>query len=616
MKKSKLSITLVTSFIAAMAMSACNSVSSSKNAVVTFTPYGSKETVELVTDDIYNQYGNTSAGVSKLYDKILELLIRYKFKNLGWDKGDKKYSEIENYAKNEVQAKKDEAKKNADNNGTSYDDEWESILKSNNVEDSKELLQKFIYDEEKKVMKDWYSANNEKAEELKNEFIGLDSTGHKVDSKVKAAMPYHIRHILVSVDEASDAQEKFYKGTVSEEQARNLYNTATDLASGNFTFSEVAKRYPGDGTKEKGGDLGIVTNSASSGSLTMVNEFQLGWYAYDYKYDPNHQTAGEARDTIGEGLGFTDDVYNALANNITEIPYEAFIKMGDYADVTADMYGNKLGDGKSSLYPRNIIWNKYFNLHNVFVIKNRKTGGSNFGAADANTEFSNLIDDANVYDASLPRFNSDGYLTDEKGNVIICVRSQHGLHYMVIEKSMFEYDTLSTYYSTKVPGDEGYSSDSYVGFIKTTDSNEYISRADDVKKAINSFDATYDYRLFDWLTSAEGGMTISYKEQAKDLGDKIAQYIDTQRQANGYKQEDGLAKVWKSYLRLLDVQQANRDVTPWQTVNPITGTKTTEYYTRLVSEKVADDFYKLNKGTLDSEAYKAFAEGGKYTYYA
>ena len=80
MKKSKLSITLVTSFIAAMAMSACSSVSSSKDAIVTFTPYGTKESIDLITDDVYNQYGNTSAGISKFYEKILEVLIRYKFK--------------------------------------------------------------------------------------------------------------------------------------------------------------------------------------------------------------------------------------------------------------------------------------------------------------------------------------------------------------------------------------------------------------------------------------------------------------------------------------------------------------------------------------------------------
>ena len=76
MKKSKLSITLVTGFIAAMALSACSNVTSSKNAVVTFTPYGSKDKIALLTDDMYNAYRDTTNGVSKFYDKILEVLIR------------------------------------------------------------------------------------------------------------------------------------------------------------------------------------------------------------------------------------------------------------------------------------------------------------------------------------------------------------------------------------------------------------------------------------------------------------------------------------------------------------------------------------------------------------
>ena len=623
MKKSKLSITLVTSFIAAMAMSACSSVSSSKDAIVTFTPYGTKESIDLITDDIYNQYGNTSAGISKFYEKILEVLIRYKFKNQGWNEGDKNYKEIENYAKNEVQAKKDEASANAKSNGTSYDDEWKSILKANNVEDSKELLQKFIYDEEKEVMKDWYATNNNNAEALKNEFIGVDATGAKVggdEQAVKSAMPYHIRHILVKVDEASDAQEKFYKGTVSEDQAMLLYNTVTTLAEGKYTFAQVAKQYSEDGSASNGGDVGIMTNAASSGSLGMVNEFQLGIYAYDYKYDASHATSA-AKAAITEGLGFNAVVdatgktaEQALAAKITEVPYEAFIKMGKYAKVTADAYGNKLANGSSTVYPRNIIWNKYLNLHNVFLIKNRKTSGNKFNTATANEEFTNLVNDAQVYDANLKGFNNDGYLTDEKGNIIIGVRSQYGIHLMVIEKSMFDYTTLANYYSTKIPGEEGYTSDSYVGYISSQDKDDYTKRADDVKSKITSFDSTYDYRLFSWLTS-DSQMQVSYTGAAEGLGEKIKNYIEIQQSTNREKQEEGLAKVWKTYTRMLGAQDYNRTLAPFRTVNPTTGVQS-PYYTRLVSEKIADDFFKLYEGTVDATAYKAFAEGGDYYYYA
>ena len=171
MKKSKLSITLVSGFIAAMALSACSgSIKSSKENVVSFTPYGSSESIGLVTDDVYNKYWNTSAGVSKFYDKVLEVLTRYKFDQGKWTDGEKNYQEIKNWAKNQVEDQKKQAKKNASNNGTSYDTEWKAILKSNNVENYKEFEQKFVYEEEKRVLEEWYRSNNDNAEELKSEF--------------------------------------------------------------------------------------------------------------------------------------------------------------------------------------------------------------------------------------------------------------------------------------------------------------------------------------------------------------------------------------------------------------------------------------------------------------
>ena len=60
-------------------------------------------------------------------------------------------------------------------------------------------------------------------------------------------------------------------------------------------------------------------------------------------------------------------------------------------------------------------------------------------------------------------------------------------------------------------------------------------------------------------------------------------------------------------------------------VNPVTGAKQ-EDLTRLASEKIADDFIMLKTGKKadgadaseaeKTEAYKRFAEGGLYYYYA
>ena len=641
MKKSKLSITLVTSFIAAMAMSACSSsVKASKEAVVTFTPYGADKPVALITNDVYNQYKNTSSGVSKFYDKILEVLIRYEFKEKGFDKGEMKYSQIESWAKNQVTEQKEKAKANAKSNGTSYDSEWDSILKSNNVESSAELKEKFIYDKEKEVIKNWYADNDDNADALKEEFIGIKTDGTSAEKEVdgvvvKSAMPYHIRHILVKVDEASDAQEKFYKGSISEAQAKLLYNTVSTLAEGKYNFAEVAKMYSEDGSASSGGDVGIMTNAATSGSLGMVNEFQLGLYAYDNLYDEAHKTDAAAN-VIKSGLGMTAEVVDALPDAVVEVPYEAFYNIGQYADVTADKYGNKLAQGSTTLYPRNILWNKYLNLHNVFVIKNVKCAPSTIDGVDEvvggetihhiNDEFVKLASDT-PYSTTLPRFNAKGYLVDENDNVIVGVRSQYGIHFMVIEKSMYEYaapsatkksSSLATYYSTAIPSDgDKYNPDSYVGYIESPSSEDYKKRSDDVKSKITSFDATYDYRLFTWLTSAEGeNIKITFTDAASGLDDKIEAYIKSQKANNVNKQEEGLAKVWKSYTRLLDVQQANREVTPWKITNPVDGT-TTKYITRLVSEKVAEDFFKLyTNPEANSGLYDNFKEGGRYTYYA
>ena len=609
MKKSKLSITLVTSFIAAMALTACKDVTESKTAVVTFKPYDGGEAVELITDNVYNKYRGTNSGISMFYEKILEVLIRYEFKN-GFNKGDMKLEEIENYADNQVQEQKDKAKENAKSNkDTSYKDEWETILDSYKVEDEAGLKEHFIYEKEKEVIKNWYAGDQEQAEVLKGEFIGLDKDGNKVNSKVSSAMPYHVRHILVKVDEASDSNAKFYKGTISEAQAKLLANTVSTLASGKYTFSQVAQMYSEDSSASNGGDVGIMTNAATSGSLGMVNEFQLGIYAYDNLFDADN-LANAKRQNVLDGLGITGDVETEFANTLVKVPYDAFAKIGEYAEITADKFGNKLANGSATVFPRNILWNKYLNLHNIFLITNKTRAASKFGAADAASEFGTLVTATDDAAAPAARFKNN-ILVDEKDRPIIGVRSQYGIHFMVIEKSMYDFGTLASYYSTKLPGEEGYNPDSYVGYIVSQSAEDYKNRANDVKSKITSFDPTYDYRLYQWLTTEVG--TIEFSDNAKGLGDDIASYIGALQNNNIIKQEEGLEKVWRTYDELLDVQKDNRNA-QFNIINPTTGLPQNNL-TRLVSEAVADDFVALYNGT-DNTLYTKFAEGGLYYYYA
>ena len=465
-------------------------------------------------------------------------------------------------------------------------------------------------------MKNWYADDDAKAATLKSEFLGITAEGKATANvnNVKAAMPYHIRHILVKVDEAGDANEKFYKGTVTESQAKLLANTVTELASGQYNFSQVASMYSEDGSASAGGDVGIMTNTATSGSLGMVNEFQLGLYAYDNLYDVANAADTEAAKVIKEGLGINADVEAALPQGVVEVPYEAFVNMGKYAAVTTDKQGNKLADGSTALYPRNIVWNKYLNLHNVFVIKNAKKADYS-ALTSPKDEFANLASDTK-YDAALPRFNANGYLVDEKGNVIVGVRSQYGIHFMVIEESMYDYAELDTYYDTKLPTDADYDKNvrSYVNYIESASLDDYKKRADDVKSKITSFDSTYDYRLYTYLKDEVG--EIKFEGAAADLGKRIDQYIAAQKENNSYKQEDGLKQVWRTYTELLEVQDYNRTA-EFTTKNPVTGNDS-PVLTRLVPEKIADDFFKLYENVTagNDPTYTKFNDEGEYHYYA
>ena len=156
MKKSKLSFGLVTSFIAAMSLTACgNGPKADKKALVTFTPYGEGETVEIVTDEMYQKYHSTTDGISKFYSQILEVLIRYDFeKNGDGANGMLTLKEIKDKAANDVKQKKQEAKDKGD-----YNTEWKNILNEYNVENEKELKEHFNYEHEKDEISKYFFNN-------------------------------------------------------------------------------------------------------------------------------------------------------------------------------------------------------------------------------------------------------------------------------------------------------------------------------------------------------------------------------------------------------------------------------------------------------------------------
>ena len=146
MKKSKLKIALVTSFIASMALAACSSsVTKSDKDLVNFKAYDGETDLSISIDEIYKDYMKSSSGISKYYDQVLEVLIRNAFQKDKTGTGSffggsdvklkKNYNKILSEAKDSVKGQKDTAKENAKSNGTNYSTEWKAILAEKGVKD-------------------------------------------------------------------------------------------------------------------------------------------------------------------------------------------------------------------------------------------------------------------------------------------------------------------------------------------------------------------------------------------------------------------------------------------------------------------------------------------------
>ena len=631
MKKSKLSIGLVTSFIATMALSACgSSVTKDKTNLVDFKGYGDQD-LSISIDDIYKEYMESSSGIAKCYDQVMEVLIRHAFQK---DKAGnsylsgikKNYNQIVSDAKDDVKGAKETAKSNADTNGTNYKTEWQAILSEKGVKDEEELLQYFIYQKEQEEIKDWYFEKNK--EDLRREYLGVTSNASSQGAankseKASSRYPYHVRHILIkNEDGASD-----YTGSsISADAAKLLSSTVDLLARGNSTFGDVALKKSEDGSASSYGDVGLMTNAISEdGNLGMVSEFQLGLYAYDAIIKNAAKNDASATNGIAAGLGLTTDIDGDpdtddtvskyfTTRGIVEIPYSVFVELGDVAELENNyILGSKVEDGKAALYPRNLLWNRYLNNHSIFVITNGKREGNftvgsaytrenldltkpsyaadqryfgeaadtsytakydgtaveiNYanltGVAEKTTGFrknANFLNDGQAIDSTKERV-----LCDENNNVIIGVRSKFGIHLMIVEKSIYDYDAtvkLEDYYTTYLPSDKDHyptipaGEHTYVDFIYSDKQSEYKTRADAVKSAIKSFDTTYEYRLYEELKENEG--IDQANENNKALFEAIKQYIELKREKNQKGQEEGIEKVWKTYIDLLETQDNYRD---------------------------------------------------------
>ena len=549
MKKSKLSIGLVTSFIGALALTSCGStpaVTGSDKSIVDFIGYNSKdEKLTIDIDKFYSEYGDSDEGTTLFYNAVLEALIRYEYKPLSERETTlKAYSALVKEADEKLQAQKRVAEDNASSNGTTYAEEMDKILESNSVETEDDLKEKFLYDLEKSAITDWYYTKNK--DELKDQYIGLDKDWHSVsaqNNEFQSVFPYHILHILVKLD--ADANE-YSRATITSAEAEKLWKVIRKLMDGTYTFEEVAYSDSEDTSNTAYGDVGIMSTQTS-----FYNEFKLGVYAYDAILSGVNveQTNGaDSNASIYKALGIDDEdkITTAVKNSdgvaqltresvkdvvqeqmvdkvktavtgytggqyatIPTVPYDVFRKMNEFKDQ------EKIGDSVepeagSTAYPRNVLFNQFLNFRSPFVITNEDISLAageneqvtltphNFQTGDLKLLENNFVEDA------VPALAGKSVLTNGEGDVIIGVRSTAGIHFMVMRKSVF-YNTnyltqnnghrksevtLQDYYTTDIPGGDNYPAETYVNMKKSDDPSYYTDRANTIKDKLKGADSS------------------------------------------------------------------------------------------------------------------------------
>ena len=622
MKKSKLSIGLVTSFIGALALTSCNetaSVTKSKDSVVDFIGYNSEtEKLEINVDELYRVYGESKEGTTLYYNAVLEALIRYEYPLISErDQDLKAYSRIESEADDKVKALQQTAKDNANSNGTKYEDEWDKILESNDVENKKELKLKFVYQLEKEAMSDWYFKKHSETEGtrvgLRQEYLGVDSDWNEVEPEtenVDAVYPYHVLHILVKL--SADAGD-YSRATISEAEAKKLWKVMQQLVDGQYTFEDTAI-LSDDSSNDNFGDVKFMSTKTD-----FYNEFKLGVYAFDailsgvnqenastkgryqaFGLDEDAEIVTKTMADTGEEKEYVQDLIESemLTNvnihmdqqqvSIPAIPFDVFRQIGLKAEDAK--IGTFEPEGSEASLPRNVLFNAFLNFRSPFVITNELLKENSVSATDDNISTEAYdFDDASILKLEKNNFKADKVdglnkkvLGDTNGNVIIGVRSTAGIHFMVMRKSVFKNTnvavnkattSLEDYYTTKIPGEEGYpaNGETYVNLKYSNDNSYYTDRANTIKDDIKStnFDAAYDYRIYETLLAQDfDGTKVGDKIHFSDedeqghsvISDNIDKTIALLRESAHYSQSDKINNAWQEYLlQLLNQNRLRSD---------------------------------------------------------
>ena len=671
MKKSKLTLGLVTSLLSIGALAGCNEVTYSDGVVLEYTDAQGK-TIPFTAEELFGE--QYSSGIASTdFDSVYEVLIRKYYQS---GSGKSALESLKALAQKDVQDVKDQAKKNADNNGTSYQEEFSKLLESNSVENVQELYDAKLFEREKKRFEDDFQTD-EMIEKMRDgtvsQFKKSDVYGAGSDGYLVEQMPYTISHILVKLGSATNGEHA--QATISEAESRKLGQVIELLAGAKLDdpktasvtrspFGNIAQENSEDtGSAAKYGQLDVMDRDQAD---SFINEFKFGIYTYEAIYnqvntDPAKnayaaaetahansgktyaltskikftdsatytdrsfaQTADEVADGLAEGEHYVKNYFDATKGGegsvIRTIPYGAAVALAreDVAknDFKIDGTDSKMNwdvNGNSAtFFPRNILFNKYFNNHKVAVIVPNEIPYNdpsieNVTGGDYTTE--NFAGVANAQYAALPGFQYDtsdvlpglgcNALTTEKGQIILAVRggssgSYEGIHLMVIDRSALEeyvkidddtlsskmitadeysaqkdsanVNSLSEFYTIHTPkdtefptytaGDVKSNKTTYVNQLHAPEST-YSANAKTLRDKIKGYNSNKDTFMFQQLIE-DDQVAFMDNPVAKRAQELIESWIRSKRNKSVIDAAESFDKTWSTYIEYLTAMDEAR----------------------------------------------------------
>lgn len=509
------------------------------------------------TDELFEEsYGiDTSAGIEAIYDVVNEAIIEADIPTT---------DTMTQIVDNLLEDFDDDCADAADTNGTWKSEEIDDALDELGFEDIDELEDSYYLAQKQTKAEDEYYSNDR----YESDFI---------PSFVEDTAPYHVKHILVTVDASSSS---LYNATISEDDANDISNVVERLATGE-DFGIVAQTKSEDSSSaEDFGDVGIMSTKTS-----FVSEFKYGLYTYDAMFNPDTD-ATTREEVIDQTFSSDADVVSAYEDEIDGkaygIPYSAVKQLDYYADVTTAADGQEVTDANAYNYPRNILFNNYFNNHAlsfVFLDENSTDSDGYYNSSDydeavASGRFQTVsgisenlqqfdADTTGVYSALKQVDSSKKILCDEDGRPILVTRAgtgttdsgYQGIHFIVAQKDPFttSNEDLEAYYTLDTPSTTSSETEdaTFVNFLDSTNKDIYTDRVDTIKSAVKSMDSNFSFRQFEYYLEEainDHGLAMS-----DELETAITNYIATTRASTDESEERSYNESWESYLELLQV---------------------------------------------------------------